>query len=204
MASLADGRTLEEPRRADRSAIGADRYDEVWDGVYSMSPMPDLEHQRIGLGLATIFQLSITWRGLGDVFAGVNVTDTEENWTSNYRVPDVAVVLQGGRARDHGTYLCGGPDFLVEIESPNDRSREKLSFYSSLGVRELMLVTREHWSIQLFRLQERQLIAVGVSSLEQPTRLDSLVLPLSFQLVRGAVRPQIEVQHADGAQRWLV
>ena len=31
---------------------GGDRYDEVWDGVYVMSPLADNEHQQLGFALA--------------------------------------------------------------------------------------------------------------------------------------------------------
>jgi Uma2 family endonuclease len=204
MATLADGRTLEEPGRADRSAIGADRYDEVWDGVYSMSPLPDLEHQEITTKLAMAFQLAIGWMGPGKVLAGAIVSDREEGWEQNNRVPDVVVYFTGGKARPCGTHLCGGPDLVVETTSPRDRSREKLSFYSRLGVRELLLIDRDAWSLELFQLQGDQLILTGRSSIEQPTRLTSAVLPLSFLLVKGAKRPEIEVAHTDGVQKWRV
>jgi hypothetical protein len=33
--------------RAERAATGADRHDEVWEGIYMMAPMPNDEHQQI-------------------------------------------------------------------------------------------------------------------------------------------------------------
>ena len=33
----------------DRRESGGDRYDEVWDGVYVMSPLADNEHQQLGI-----------------------------------------------------------------------------------------------------------------------------------------------------------
>ena len=41
----------------DRRECGGDRYDEVWDGVYVMSPLADNEHQQLGFDLAAAIKL---------------------------------------------------------------------------------------------------------------------------------------------------
>ena len=189
---------------AERAANGHDRYDEVWEGVYVMNPLADNEHQDLVTELGTVFCIAITWQGLGKVFAGVNVSDRIDGWTFNYRGPDVVVVLNNSRARDMQTHYVGGPDFLVEVLSPGDRSRKKLPFYEQLGVRELLLVGRDPWKLELFRLQEGHLKRVGNSTPKRSTRLESTVLPLTFRLVAGAARPQIAVAHHDEVQNWLV
>ena len=51
-----------------------------------------------------------------------------------------------------GTFWYGGPDFAVEVISPFDRSRKKFEFYARVGVRELLLVNRKPWSLELYRL----------------------------------------------------
>ncbi len=78
MTALVLDSWLEARLKEERRQSGADRYDDVWEGVYTMAPMPTNEHQQI-------------------------VTD-----------------------------------FLVEITSPDDRTREKLPFYSRIGVAELV------------------------------------------------------------------
>jgi len=50
----------------------------------------------------------------------------------------------------------GGPDFAVEILNPGDRTPEKLPFYASVNVRELLVVDRDPWSLELFRLCDGQ------------------------------------------------
>ena len=45
--------------------------------------------------------------------------------------------------QDIGPALVGGPDFLVEVASPGDRSLDKLAFYEGIGVRELLMVDRD-------------------------------------------------------------
>lgn len=203
MAVLVFDPQVEERLKEERQASGADRYDEVWEGVYMMAPLADIEHQELQTALAAIFQLAIVWEGLGRTQAGANVSDRELGWEHNYRIPDVVVVLPGSRARDCGTHWCGGPDFAVEIASPGDRSRQKLDFYAEIGVRELLLIGRDPWEVELFRLNAGRLEPVGRSALDNPTPLASTVVPMSFRLAPGTPRPRIEVTHHDGKQRWL-
>ncbi|MGQ0634775.1 MAG: Uma2 family endonuclease [Planctomycetaceae bacterium] len=191
---------LEEQLIAERQAAGIDQHDEVWDGVYIVSPIADNEHQLLAFRLAVVLQQVLDQSGDGTAYPGVNVTDRKTNWRKNFRVPDVAVFLKDNPAVDRGTHWLGGPDFAVEIVSAGDRSREKLDFYAKVGVRELLLVDRAPWSLELFRLRRRKLVLVGRSTLPKPAEITSHVLPLTLKLVAGKKRPQIEVA-ADGG-RW--
>ncbi|MDR3638238.1 MAG: Uma2 family endonuclease [Isosphaeraceae bacterium] len=185
-----------------RRAMGGDRFDEVWNDVYIMSPDVDNEHQRAATKLAGVLDRALGEREDIQVFAGTNVSDRSERWKKNYRCPDVAVFLPGNPAQDRGTHWLGGPDFAVEIISPNDRSRKKFEFYAQVGVRELLLVARKPWRLELCRRHETEWAFVGKSDLEQPNVLASEVLALSFRLVEGPRRPRIEVTSADGAHRF--
>jgi Uma2 family endonuclease len=176
--------------------------DEVWDSVWVVLPLVNDEHQAIVGDLATIFQLTIGWTGLGLVRPGVNVSDRVEQWEHNFRCPDVVVYVTGTTARNLKTHWLGGPDFAVEVVSPNDRSREKFGFYANVGTRELLIVDRDPWILELYRLEDDVLRLVGKSSLDRPDLLVSEVLPLNFRLVEGDPRPRIEVVHTDGVQRW--
>jgi hypothetical protein len=102
------------------------------------------------------------------------------------------------------TFWLGGPDFVVEIVSPDDASRDKLEFYSSVGVRELLLIDRNPWQLELYQLKGRTLAEVGRSTTSESTTIRSAVVPLSFKLIPGGARPSIEVTHHDGVQRWMV
>ena len=116
----------------------------------------------------------------------------------------MAVFLTDNPAERCGAFWYGGPDFAIEIVSPEDRSRDKLEFYASVGVRELLLVDHDPWKLELYRLQDGRLVEAGQSTLEDSTALASEVVPLSWRLVSGKDRPGIEIVHADGEQRWVV
>jgi Uma2 family endonuclease len=204
MATLIMDPAMEGRLRAERAESGADRYDEVWRGTYMMAPMPNDEHQQIVMRLASIFQETIDWPGHGDVRPGVNVSDLQDDWTKNYRVPDVAVFLREGRARNFGEYWYGGPDFVVEVVSTDDKTRDKLPFYASVSVRELLIVDRNPWKLELYRLSDKQLNQGGASELPAGQTLNSAVLSFTFGLVAGNPRPRIQVRHTGGDGEWLV
>ena len=178
-------------------------HDEVWDGVYVVSPGANNEHQDFVGGLSAIFTVVLRWTGLGVVQPGANVSDRVEQWEHNFRCPDVVVYLNGTTARNLGTHWCGGPDFAVEVVSKGDRSRKKMDFYAKVGTRELLVVDRVSWILEHYRLVEGAMTLVGKSGPERPEVLTSKVLPFGFRLIAGEPRPRIEVTHSDGIQRWF-
>src|SRR4051794_22303199 len=131
MSVLINDRELEEKLRAERQAKGLDRWDEVWEGVYVMPPMPNDEHQFIQSRLITILDIVIGMPGLGEVRGSVNVSDRQDDWRDNFRCPDVCVFLKGTSAQNLQSFWLGGPDFAVEIVSPGDSAWDKLDFYAS-------------------------------------------------------------------------
>jgi Uma2 family endonuclease len=204
MATLVRDTFLEEQIRAQRKAKGLDLYDEVWEGVYVMPPIANDEHQFIASRLGTILDMTIGLAGLGEVRLGVNVSDREEDWQYNYRIPDIAVFLKGTGSRNCGTHWVGGPDFAVEITSEGDQTREKLEFYATIGVRELLIIDRAPWTLELLRLQSGRLTVGDKSMIGRSDPLTSQVVPLSFRLTAGGARPLIEVSHHDAVQRWTL
>lgn len=203
MASMILDPDLDERLRAHRRACGGDRFDEVWDGVYMMSPIANNEHQGLAAGLTFVCHAVITLPGLGVVYPGVNVTDQEEHWEHNYRCPDIAVFLRGTAAQDRGTHWLGGPDFAVEITSRGDRTRDKLSFYAAVGTRELLVIDRlPSWVLELYRLREGHLELVDTGRPGDAGALASEVVPLTFRLVAGEGRPRVEVARREGGESW--
>jgi Uma2 family endonuclease len=187
-----------------RQRRGQDAYDEVWDGEYVMSPIANDEHQDLTTGLVTIIRIVIGWSGLGEVRAGVNVSDRPEGWKQNYRVPEIAVFLVGTRAKNCITHWCGGPDFATEVVSKGDRSRKKLDFYGNIGTRELLIIDRFPWALELYGLKRKKMRLIGRSTPDDDEWLQSTVLPLAFRLVPGTPRPVIEVRHTEHDESWRV
>ncbi len=187
-----------------RRESGNDRWDEVWDGVYIVMPNPNVEHQDIASGFVAVFRVVLDWTGSGKSYAGLNVSDQLHDWTRNYRCPDVAVYLSGNSAMRMAAYMRGGPDFAVEIVSPDDRSREKFDFYAKVGVRELLIVDRDPWTLELYRRSGAEWSAAVTSTQGQPSSLRSEILPLAFRLEPGEAKPAIIIEHTDGVQRWTV
>jgi len=205
VATLITDPQMEEQLLERRRAWGGDKFDEVWDGVYVMAPLANIEHMQLMANLTAAFVSALADQPGASVFPGVNVSDKRENWKDNYRCPDVAVVIPGSRAIDCDTFYFGGPDFVVEIASDYDRSREKFDFYACVGVRELLLVDRNPWQVELYRLEASELQLVGTSTPAGQQSLSSRVLPLTFRLLgRPAGRPQIEVVKPGTNERWLV
>ena len=203
MTTLITDRHLERSLIRRRRMRGADRYDEVWDGVYIMNAYPNIEHQSLVGRLTSILLFLIEDQKLGMVLPGCNVSDRPQKWQENYRCPDVVVFLNTTQAINKKSHWLGGPDLAVEIVSPRDRSREKLDFYAKVGTRELLLVDRDPWSLELYRLAEGELVLLGRSTVEQPGVVQTEVVPLAWRLVAGAERPMIEVSQRDGSQQWL-
>jgi Uma2 family endonuclease len=157
-----------------------------------------------GKGLSAAFRNAFANQPEVRVIAGVNVSDRKVDWEKNYRCPDVAVVLPGSRAIDCKTFYCGGPDFCVEIISDYDRTREKFDFYAKVGIRELLLIDRTPWRLELYCLAGAKFKPDGVIEPDGKTVLQSGVLPLSFGLLPQLnKRPQIEVYSPDTGGRWL-
>jgi Uma2 family endonuclease len=126
----------------------------------------------------------------GRMFSGCNVSDRATDWRQNYRRPDIAVFLPGTKAIVHQAHTQVGPDFVVEVCSPNDRTWEKLDFYAKVGTRELLIIDRNLWIITLQRLEDGKLREVGVSSLDNKGIVASATLPLSFHMGPRTTAPR--------------
>jgi hypothetical protein len=71
-------------------------------------------------------------------------------------------------------------------------------------VRELLIVNRQSWVLELYRHQDGGLKKAGESTLDRPEVLSGGKLPLDFRLIAGDERPQIEVRHKTTGERWVV
>jgi Uma2 family endonuclease len=112
-----------------RRAIGADLYDEVWEGEYHMAPAPHSAHGRLTTELAALLHPLAKSAAVYDS-GPLNVGEPDD-----YRVPDLAVLRSALTATWHPTAAI-----VVEIVSPDDETWEKLPFYAAHGVDEVLIV----------------------------------------------------------------
>jgi Uma2 family endonuclease len=189
----------------ERQERGIDGPDEIWEGVYTVPALANNEHQDIVTFLMGILFNAVTLEGRGRVQSGANVSDRREGWEHKCRVPDVVVVLKNGEAVDCGTHWMGGPDFLVEVQSPRDESEEKIPFYSELAVRELLIIHRDTRELRLYRHDGSELAPVGLTDFQGGKWLVSEVVPLAFRRKGGKKNPRTEVRCTEGQTgNWTV
>jgi Uma2 family endonuclease len=188
----------------ERKRLGHDLYDEVWEGMYVMPSLPTNAHQKLVADLGDIFAEVVKRSGRGEVYPGANVSDRRKGWKFNHRCPDVVVVLNGSRAIDCETHFFGGPDFIVEIESPGDDTEEKVPFYGKVGVRELLIVHRDRRTVRLLRLEGDELIETKPILFEGHQWFVSEVLPLAFRRKnKGTVRTEVR-RTDDQRGHWTI
>lgn len=146
---------------AHRKAIGADRWDEMWEGELHMTPAPAREHQRMQDELVAFLLPLFKRSGRGTIHSGINVFD-ESSREEDYRIPDVTFVAAGreGVLADDGI-RGDGPDAVIEIRSPGDESYEKLPFYARVGVREVVIIDRDSKRPEVYRLAGKGYVAVA-------------------------------------------
>lgn len=120
---------------AERSRLGLDRLDEMWDGVLHMVPAPDYGHQRRDARLVRLLDELADDTDLGVTYeTNVLRPGAPER---DYRVPDLVVahpdhVVQKG--------VEGRAELVVEIRSPYDESWEKLPFFAEMGIPEVLIL----------------------------------------------------------------
>jgi Uma2 family endonuclease len=180
-----------------RQELGLDKYDEMWDGVYVMPPLANNPHQTLVSLLLSVLHTVIMLPGRGLVLPGANVSDRRHKWEESYRVPDVVVVLPNSRAIDCVTHWFGGPDFLIEIQSPDDDTEDKIPFFSRIKVRELLLIHRDSRQLRLFRHDGEDLIPVEPTEFQGKKWLASTVVPVAFRRAAARGNPRTEVIRTD-------
>jgi Putative restriction endonuclease len=189
----------------ERHDQGIDRYDEVWEGVYIVPPIATNRHQSLVLAFSVILFNVIVLEARGQVFPGANVSARRVGWKRRFRGPDVVVVLSGSRAVDCTTHWMGGPDFLIEVQTPGDQTEEKIPFYGEIGVQELLIVHRDTRDLRLYRHNGNELVQIKPADFQGGKWLLSKIVPLAFR--RKVLRngPSMEVQRTDGiAGNWTI
>jgi hypothetical protein len=121
-----------------RRETGADRFDEMWEGVMHMNLPPSAEHQEFVWSIET--WLRTNWMKAGRKVLHQFAVSAIENWMESFRVPDVILIKPGQASMIKGSHFHGPPAVVVEVRGPGDESLEKLDFYAALGVPNVWIV----------------------------------------------------------------
>jgi Uma2 family endonuclease len=138
-----------------RKETGADRFDEMWEGVLHMGPLATKGHERFRFELQSY--LDQRWRKrTGGEVCSMNVCPPG-GWPHNYRVPDLILWTPDRAWMDRETHFEGPPLVAIEIYSgPDDEAYDKLPFYAALGVPEVWIIDRDSKQVDLFVLDAGQ------------------------------------------------
>jgi Uma2 family endonuclease len=128
----------------ERSRLGLDRRDEVWEGVLHMIPPPSYAHERIASFLHWLLRPHAEAAGL-DLVGTVGIGVKDDN-----RFPDL--MLQ--RRKDAQPQWQQTAALVIEIRSPGDDTDKKLGFYASHGVDELLIIDPDERSVDWLELAD--------------------------------------------------
>lgn len=173
----------------ERARLGADRWDEVWEGVLHIAPAPGREHQQVGTALVLALGPALQARGVQVQYE--TEVHRPGSQGSDYRIPDLVAFRDG----DPGLSLTdrgveGAARAVVEIRSPDDETYEKLEFYAALGIAEVVVVEPQARAVELYRLAGRRYVAV---SPDDQGRLHATSIDARFATVPGSP-PRLRVE----------
>lgn len=116
---------------------------------------------------------------------------------NDFRIPDISVVLSGSKAHLEGNYIAGGPDFIIEIRSPDDETYEKIGWYAKQGVRDLVVINRDTKHVEHYKLSQGELVLQASS----PHAAIYSIVPIIIKTVYEPKGNKIEVRHRHETQR---
>ncbi|MGC8784880.1 MAG: Uma2 family endonuclease [Armatimonadota bacterium] len=184
----------------ERVLTGASRWDELWDGVWHMSPAPSLEHQRIEGELFVLLREAVTLRGIGKVFHEVNVAHPAKP-AQDFRIPDLCVVLGSNQnAQLHENYILGAPDLVVEIHSPGDETYAKLDWYAQIGVKEILVIQRDSKAVEQYMPDSRGLLRRST----EEGQVSLVTVPLDIECIHEGAGVQIRIRCRQTGSTWSI
>jgi Uma2 family endonuclease len=174
-----------------RKSTGADRWDEVWEGVLHMPPAPNREHQDFLDAVKTWLELHWAEPEGGRVHREVNLA-LPGGWAdNNYRIPDLILLTPDQFGIDHNEYFEGAPLVVIEIHSPGDETYEKFDFYANLAVREVWVIDRDTKASEIYVLQAPDY------GQQQPGNDGWTRSPATGVLLRKGLDGKLDIQRED-------
>jgi Uma2 family endonuclease len=174
----------------ERKRTGADRWDEMWEGVLHMAAAPNKRHTRLQVQMHNWLEVHWARPGGNQVDLLVNIASVG-GWPHDYRIPDIVLLTPDRFSIDRDDYYDGAPTVVVEIRSPGDETWEKLSFYAGISVPEVWVVDRDTRVPQMFRLAE------GVYEDLHPAADGWVCSPMTGVWLRAEPEGRLAVRMAD-------
>lgn len=138
---------------------------ELIEGVLSMSPSPNLPHQRAVGTLYRRLSAFVEKRRLGEVFIAPLDVVIDKGKTQTVVEPDIIFVSNERKAiLNQLANIQGTPDLLVEVLSPGSRRRdrkEKFDLYMSRNVLEYWLVDPDEGTIEVWVQHKKAFVKKG-------------------------------------------
>jgi Uma2 family endonuclease len=136
-----------------RRECGADRHDEVWEGVLHMSHPPSSRHDLIVMHLIVLLAPLAAAKGIAALgAAGIGVKN-------DHRVPDMTLLRPPVAEQWQPTAALA-----VEVLSLRDSAWSKLGFYAARGVDEGAIVDPEQRKVDWLQLRDGDYVAVQRSA----------------------------------------
>jgi Uma2 family endonuclease len=173
---------------AERSRLGIDRRDEVWDGVLHVPPSPTTAHQELAFELHTVLRPIAKSFGLR-IIQELTVFDPTKG-ERNYRTADL-VIAAPINVSERG--IEGHAEVVIEILSPNDESRNKFEFYAARQISEYWLLDPRTREIEVYVLRGDTYFAV------MPHRDGTISAPRLALELRVVDGPKLRLEWADGS-----
>jgi Uma2 family endonuclease len=130
----------------ERRRLGLDVFDEVWGGVLHMVPPPSGEHQRLASEMLMVLLAAAKVRRLVASHETGMFAESDD-----YRIPDL-IVSRPEHCSRRG--VDGTAELVVELHSPHDEADEKLPWYATRGVTEILVVDPPTRSFELYRSEQ--------------------------------------------------
>lgn len=127
----------------ERRHTGADRFDEVWEGVYVVNPPPSFGHAILSDRIVDLLRPLAAPLGL------VVTREVGIGRSDDHRIPDV-VVADPAHLDQVGHYLLTAA-IAVEVRSPSERV-DKRPFYLANNVAEVVLVDPSAGTVDWYRM----------------------------------------------------
>jgi Uma2 family endonuclease len=157
---------------------------ELIQGDHSMTPAPNIKHQRVSLCLSSALEVWVKQHRLGTVLtAPCDVIFSDEDVIQ----PDVLFVSTAKAGLVTEDNVKGAPDLIVAILSHATRKKDEVTkrkLYERFGVSEYWIVDPELEIVKVFRLSGHQYLRAAELSTEAHDALTTPLLP-KFRLPLG-------------------